>query len=498
VFTGICAILYGDKDHPFNRSAALPMITIRLKKIISAILATLWILVCHGPAAAISIKEEKQLSQEFMRVITRYYKLIDDPVLTAYVNQVGQKLLAQMPPQPFAYKFHVIEEDVYNAFAIPAGFIFVNSGLFLAMEDEGELAGILAHEISHVVCRHISQRIERSKKIELATLAGMVAGVFLGVAGGGADASQALTLGSVAAGQSASLAFSREDETQADQFGLTYLYRSGYTADGLLEILKKIRGKQWFDQTPSYMMTHPAVEERIAGIDGWMTTRGQGALTSASPVSSPAQFQRLQYRLRALYGDKDTAVQYFKSRLAQNPADAGLSYGLGLTLNRLGHHQEALDYLKKALARDALDPMILADLGKAYFEGGQLNDALRVLNGAVSLRGANTIGWFNLGRTQMELGDLAAAVDAFEQVLQRQNDYAQAYYFLGQTQGKLGREPETHFYLGLFYFLKGDDRNAHFHLTRAQKTLQDPAKLETIKQTLEIIGKLPPEQHDGR
>ncbi|MDA8141209.1 MAG: M48 family metalloprotease, partial [Desulfobacteraceae bacterium] len=445
------------------------MIPKKYQKFIAASLTAICLIVWHQPAWAISLKEEKQLSQEFMRVINRYYKLIDDPVITAYVNEVGQRLLSQMPPQPFAYKFHVIDEDVYNAFAIPAGYIFVNSGLFLAMDREDELAGILAHEISHVVCRHISQRIERSKKIELATLAGMVAGIFLGVAGGGADASQALTLGSVAAGQSASLAFSREDETQADQFGLTYLYKAGYTADGLLEMLKKIRGKQWFDQTPSYMMTHPAIEERISGIDSWMQSRGKESKKTLPPLCTPEEFHRLQYRLRALYGDRDTTLQYFKSQLDQKPKDAGLAYGLGLTYNRLGNQPEAIEYLQKALAQNALDPMVLSDLGKAYFESGRLSDALRVLNGAVSLRGANTLGWFYLGRTQMELGDFAAAADAFEHTIQQQDDYAQAYYFLGQTQEKLGREPDTHYYLGLYYFLKGDDRNAHHHLVRAQK-----------------------------
>lgn len=470
----------------------------QFKKIIASLLAVICLCVWHEPVWAISLKEEKQLSQEFMRVINRYYKLVDDPQLTEYVNEVGLRLLKQMPPQPFKYKFHIIQEDVYNAFAIPAGYIFVNSGLLLAMDDEDELAGILAHEISHVVCRHISQRIERSKKIELATLAGMVAGIFLGVAGGSGDAAQAMTIGSMAAGQTAALAYSREDEAQADQYGLSYLYKAGYSADGLLRVLKKIRGKQWFDSTPSYLMTHPAVGERIAGIDSWMATRGPDQLKETAPVYPPEQFHRMQYRLRALYGDADGTIQFFKSGLSQHPSDAGLAYGLGLTLNRTGHHTEAIGYLQQALARDALDPVILGELGKTYFQNGQMEDAMRVLTGAVSLKGANTMGWFYLGRTHMELGDYTAAADAFQRVLQQQDDYVQAYYFMGQTQGKLGNEPEAHYYLGLFHFQKGDDQTARYHLMRARDSIQDPAKLEIIKQTLEIIGKGPQQQEGER
>jgi predicted Zn-dependent protease len=184
---------------------------------------------------------------------------------------VGQRILAVVPPQPFEYQFHVLREDVYNAFATPAGHIFFNSGLFAALDSEEELAGIIGHEIAHVVCRHISDRIESSKKIGMATLAGMVAGVLLG-AGGAAAAASAVTVGSVAAGQTAALAYSRDNEMQADQLGLGYLTQAGYSGEGLLTSLKKIRSKQWYgsEQIPTYMTTHPASEARMSYIDNWL------------------------------------------------------------------------------------------------------------------------------------------------------------------------------------------------------------------------------------
>ena len=183
----------------------------------AAALAVLLALCWSEPAWAISYKEEDKLAREFMKYIEKQYEFITDPTIVQYVNAVGQKILAAMPPQPFEYHFYVIKEDSYNAFAIPAGHIFIHSGLLAAMDDEEELAGILGHEIAHVVCRHLSKRIERSKKIDLATLAGIVAGVLMGVTTGDATAMQALTFGSAAAGQSAALAYSRDDEAQADE-----------------------------------------------------------------------------------------------------------------------------------------------------------------------------------------------------------------------------------------------------------------------------------------
>jgi beta-barrel assembly-enhancing protease len=466
---------------------------LRKQKFISALLAPLFLLVWCTPGWAISLKEEQELSQQFMRMVNRHFELIDDPVIRGYVQGVGRKILDVLPPQPFNYNFYVINEESYNAFAIPAGYIFINSGLLLAMDSEDELAGILSHEIAHVVCRHISQRIERSKKIDLASMAGVVAGIFLGAAGGSPEAAQALTLGAAAAGQTLSLAYSREDESQADQLGLSYLSNAGYSAQGLLDVLKKIRGKQWFTsaQVPTYMMTHPAVEERIAHIDTWMATQDKSARQTKPPST---QFRRMQYRARALYGDPKSAADFFTSALAKNPSDSEAVYGQALMLSRTGHHAQAAESLQRVLTHNALDPIVLADLGKVYFLSGRIKDALQVLKGATSLPGPNPEGWFYLGRTHLELGDPAAAIDALERLLMAHADYTPAYYFLGDAYGKMGRGAESHYFLGLFHFKKGDDRNAHHHLVRAQKGIQDPSKLEMIKKTLEILKKLPKEE----
>ena len=261
-----------------------------IKKHIAGLIAFVFLSGPLGPPAAtgITIKEEEDLAREFLRYVTLQFEIIDDPIIVEYVNSVGKKILAKVPPQPFPYHFYVVKQDVYNAFATPAGHVFVYSGLIEAMDNEDELAGILAHEISHVICRHISQKIERSKLISIATLAGVAAGMLLGAAGGG-QAAGALTMGSMAAGQSASLAFSRENEIQADQVGMVYLTDAGYTGEGLLTVLNKIRAKQWYgsNQVPTYLMTHPAVEDRLAYIDTYLASRKKDNKT-IQPVNTEA------------------------------------------------------------------------------------------------------------------------------------------------------------------------------------------------------------------
>ena len=409
-----------------------------------------------------------------MKYLAQRYELINDPMIVRYVNQVGRKILATMPPQPFAYRFYVINEAVYNAFAIPAGHIFVHSGLLAAMESEDELAGILAHEIAHVAYRHISKRIERSKKIELATMAGMVAGIFLGVATGDTSAAQTLTMGSAAAGQTASLSYSRQDEAQSDQAGLKYLIDAGYDPRGLLKVLRTIRSKQWFgsEQIPTYMMTHPAVEERLAAVDLWTTSQAEQNKLPKPAIPIEPGFRKINIRLKALYGNPDIILPELRNAMAKHPDDQDLAYGYGLALSRADQRSEAVTYLKKALTKNALDPVILVDLGRIYFLDGKYEAALSTLQGAVSATAqANPEGMFYLGRTQQALNQLENALLSFEWLINSHPDYLQAHYFIGETYGKLERMPEAHFHLGLYSYKKRDYRTARFHLLRAQKSI---------------------------
>ncbi|NNF98094.1 MAG: M48 family metalloprotease [Desulfobacteraceae bacterium] len=436
---------------------------------------------------AISIKEEKELSQEMMKYINARYQLIKDPAIVKYVNELGEKILAHMPPQPFPYRFYVIKEDVYNAFATPAGQIFINSGLFEALDSEEELAGIMAHEIAHAAFRHISQNIERAKKINMATMAGMLAGLFLGT-GGSTTAGNAVALGSVAAGQSMALAYTRENEMQADQVGLQILQKTGYSGKGLLTSLQKIRSKQWFGskQIPTYLLTHPASEDRIAYVDSWISSHERQGTTSSAPSDTSMAFRRAHTRLVGIYSNQNRAVSTFEAALRVNADDPIAHYGYALVLERTHDYAKAESHIKKALQKNALDPFFLQTLGSIFFHQGRYADAVATLESAVSLTGDDPDAYFMLGRAQAELGDLNAAGQAFEKLISVDPSYAKAYYFLGETRGKTGDLTDAHYYLGLYYDKTGDSKNAAFHLRKVLAETTDPQRREEIEY---LIGK---------
>jgi predicted Zn-dependent protease len=443
------------------------------------------ILVPKG-ALCITIQEEEEMSREVMKVIVKHYELINDPLIVNYINQMGRKIVSALPPQPFNYHFYVIKNDEYNAFATPAGHVFVNSGLLAAMKNEEELAGILSHEIAHVVCRHISQKIERSQKIGIATLAGVAVGILLGV-GGSMAAANALTIGSSAAGQSLELSYSREDEFQADQIGLVCLTKAGYSGEGLLSMLKKLWSRRWFGpaQIPTYLSTHPATEERMANIDTWL----QQNKKTESQIDD-YNFSRAHVRIVAVYGDKSFALRKFKAEVKNHPEDLLAQYGYGLILARTGDRKNAIGHLKTTLEKNAFDPYMLKDLGQIYFLDGQYQKALNVLESAANVSSNDPEVFFYLGRTQMELGRLHEAAVTFEELIAKKYNYPKAFYSLGETYGKLGRLDEAHYCLGIYYKKKNDFKNASFHLKRALKNMSDPDKKEKIEKMLkEIRGK---------
>lgn len=434
-------------------------------------------------AEGISIEKEKELSREFLSVVFRHYKVIDTVIVVNYINDLGQKILSAFPSQPFEYRFYVIKDDSLNAFAGPAGHIFVNTGLIRAMESEDELAGVISHEIAHASLRHISKRIEQSKKTNMATLAGMAAGVLLGIGGAG-DAAGAVIIGSAAAGQTVSLAYSREDEAEADQVGLKYLNRAGYDAKGLLVVMEKMRGKEWFDSSiiPTYMRTHPGPEERMVHIDNWMASHEQ-----VQTNFDPYPFQRTRTWLVASYGDIQADLTQFQTDIAKDGKNSLAHFGYSLILARTDNYDDAIDQMKKALEINALEPYFIIELGRMYFQAGRYPEALDILVSLEIMARDHPRRLYYLGRTQMEMKRYHDAIDAFEKTISMYPKYTLAYQYLGLSYGKLDKLSYAHYYIGIYNKRIANLKTAEFHLQKALAMMNDPGKRDEINKMLDEV-----------
>lgn len=447
---------------------------------------TAWLLMAPQVASAISITEEESLGKEFVRMVEHQYEVIKDPFIVAYINRLGRRILSAFPPQPFEYHFSVIKEDVYNAFAGPGGNVYFNSGLIIALDYEDELAGIMAHEIGHVDSRHISEQIERSKKINTAMLAGVVASIFLGGAGA-ATASSALGVGSLAAGQSATLAYSRQNEIEADKKGLKYMAESGFAKEAMLDALNVIRSKQWFgrESVPTYLMTHPALEDRLAYIGSVVD---QSAHSDDWKSRPEVAFQIVRARLTALYSDPETALLQLQGDVKRNPEALIARYGLGLALMRKGDFAGAITNLTAAAQMQPAWPIIRGDLGVAYFLGGRYDEAQDVLQSAIDADPTDSAARLYLGRTLLQSGDLSAAVEQLDQAALESPEDSDAQWYLGEAYHRIGNTAQAHFHLGTAYVIRRNFSSARFHLEQALAAGLPTGQTEEAKKMLEELG----------
>ena len=205
-----------------------------------------------------SLEHEIALGKQLAQEVERTSKMIDDPVVTEYVNRVGQNLVRNSDARvPFTIK--VIDSDEVNAFALPGGFFYVNSGLILRAQEESELAGVMAHEISHVVARHGTKQATKGEMMQLAT----IPLILLGPGGwAGYGIYEALQL----AIPLSYLKFSRDAEREADFLGIQYMYKAGYDPNSYVTFFERIQAdeKRRPGTIPKFFSTHPPTPERIA------------------------------------------------------------------------------------------------------------------------------------------------------------------------------------------------------------------------------------------
>jgi predicted Zn-dependent protease len=238
-----------------------------------------------------SLEKEIALGKQLAQQVDRAAKFVSDPVVNEYVNRVGQNIVRNSDCKvPFTIK--VIDSQVVNAFALPGGFLYVNSGLILHADEESELAGVMGHETAHVCLRHGTKNATKSDIMQLASIPAMI---FIPYSLAGYALYQVMNFMI----PMAFLKFSRDEERQADYFGLQYMYKAGYDPNSFVSFFEKVEAdeKKQPGTIPRVFADHPPTPDRIEAI--------QKEIASILPageeyIVTTSEFDSVKHRLEMI------------------------------------------------------------------------------------------------------------------------------------------------------------------------------------------------------
>ena len=246
------------------------------------------------PKNKYAVEDDVKLGREAAAQAEREFPLLRDEEIESYVNQVGQRIVSAIPSefrQPqFHYTFRVVNAGEINAFALPGGPMFVNRGMIEAAKTEGEMAGVMGHEISHVVLRHATAQATEAQKFQIGSILGQIAG---GVIGGGLG--DIIGIGSQIGFGAGALKYSRKYESQADILGAQLIARIGYDPRDLANMFRTIQG-QGGRGAPEWLSSHPDPGKRYERIE----QEARLLRVDSSRTRDTAAFRRIQQRLRAM------------------------------------------------------------------------------------------------------------------------------------------------------------------------------------------------------
>ncbi len=396
--------------------------------------------------SALNKSREARLGRSVMLQLRNAGAIVDDPQLTEYINLLGSKLASRANTGEFDFEFFLVDDDRINAFALPGGFIGVNTGLVTASSTESELAGVLAHEVSHVTQRHIARQLYDNQRTSLVSMATMLAAVLLGAA---TDASGEAMQGIAMAGQAAAaqrqINFTRANEHEADRVGIKVLADAGFDPHGMASFFEKLARRYGTQRqhVPQILQTHPVSTTRIAE-----ARARAGQMNDPGRVEDSLAYALAKARIRVLRAaTPDTALRLFADgRESEYP---GRRYGLALALSRAGRNDESERLFRELVSESPGVVAYRIGRAEALMASGLTETAMSAYEDALALSPRNVPLTVSYAEALIEAGRPAAAhrilLDLFNRVpptppqiqliaraANAEGDSANAHYYMAE------------------------------------------------------------------
>jgi len=466
---------------------------------------TVLLLLCFSPYAAgeglpdlgdvsqatLTPLQERQIGQQSMLQIRSSRQFLDDTEVNDYLNQIGDRLVGNSNEPSLEFEFFAVDDYTVNAFAMPGGYVGVNTGLLLITQSESELASVLSHEISHVTQHHYARMLSGQKGDTMISMAAIAVAIL--AARNSPQTSEAAIVGSQAHMIQKELDFTRVHEQEADRFGLELMQKSGYNTHAMPEFLERLQHATRLQEgnAPNYLRTHPITSDRIAEIENRVSKQPYLLLPDS------LDFQLVRTKLIAAQKTSADAVSYFDHALTDkkfgNPV--AQRYGLILALLRANDVARATREMKLLRAEVNDNAMVDTLEGRVKLAGKNDADTLAYYHNAVRNHPQHRALVYAYAEALLQTDQPLAASKLLTEKLSNYPADTALYQLQARSYEKLGKNLEQHQALAYSYAWQGNLKAAIEQLVLAKRAGGSFYQLSSIESDLRELREMADEQH---
>ncbi|MEM9173188.1 MAG: M48 family metalloprotease [Pseudomonadota bacterium] len=399
--------------------------------------------------------EEARIGRAMMRMFNQQGRIVQDPELTEYINDLGYELVGKSDSKDYAFEFFIIDDPSINAFALPGGYIGVHTGLIQLTQKEDELASVLAHEIAHVTQRHIARTIHDTARASIVTLATMLGAIALSAASGSSEAMEGAIATSQAVAIQNQINFTRGYEYEADRVGIATLAASGFDATAMADFFARMGRKTNSSLFPNaqfeYLRTHPVSSSRTA------EAKSRAGRYGDSARQNSMSYGLMKARIQALFSDTpEDALAYFSADADIDPDDQSSQYGRALAAMRDN---------KPALAESVFEQLIEGQqkvipyhigLALAQAANDNVSDAMRTFERAQALFPRNVPLTIRHAEILLENGEAKQAHTLLLDLLNNVPPTPDQVRLIARSAIDSEDLPEAHYYMAEYNIMTGN------------------------------------------
>jgi predicted Zn-dependent protease len=402
----------------------------------------------------ISRADEYQIGRMIMRDLRNENLLLEDPETTDYLQALGGRIGVEAQEGEHRLTFFAVRDRSINAFALPGGFIAVHTGLVLLTNTESELAGVMAHEIGHVVQRHIARAVQAQSRSSITSLAAMLGAILVGAVTGNAEAMPGIIAIAQGTAMQQQINFTRMEEHEADRVGIGFLAAAGFDPNGMPGFFAAMMRQSGAgeEEIPSLLLTHPVDTVRLA------EARARVASMPIYPrVADTASYAFIRERVRVVASATDADLRrYYETMRAADPGNAALKYGAALAELKSGSAATAIDLLKPLVAAQPQLPLLHIALAQAQLAASQKKEAFATFERGLALTPRNVPLTVRYGQALLDNGEARKAHQILLDLFNVVSPAPEQIKLIALAASAAGDTGDAYFYMAELHIASGD------------------------------------------